>query len=47
MKAYVKELVAKQGNTYFIAVYTRHGKDTGYAPTRICRQIKTLPRACH
>ena len=31
--------------TYFIAVYTRHGKDTGYAPTRICRQIKTLPRA--
>ena len=45
MKAYVKELVAKQGNTYFIAVYTRHGKDTGYAPTRICRQIKTLPRA--
>ena len=29
--------------TYFIAIYTRHGKDTGYAPTRICRQIKTLP----
>ena len=33
--------------TYFLAVYTRHGKDTGYAPTRICRQIKTLPCARH
>ena len=37
MKAHLKELVAK----------ARHGKDTDYAPTRICRQIKTLPRIRH
>ncbi len=28
--------------TYFIAIYTRNGKDAGYTPTRTCRQIKTL-----
>ena len=29
--------------TYFVAIYTRNGKGTGYTPTRTCRQIKALP----
>ena len=28
--------------TYFVAIYTRNGKGSGYKPTRACRQIKTL-----